>query len=91
MLVTAFALPDIKRSSPISVTADTPVLYVFKPVTKSSLTDGFGYPVYCVVVPYKILTHVRHLDEPGIARVVDKRCTASPAMRIAVFKFGCRE
>ena len=48
--MTAFTLPDIQWSSPVTVTADTPVLNVFQPVTKTAFADGFRNPVDGVVV-----------------------------------------
>ena len=84
--MTAGAFPDIKRSTPISVSGKTPVLNVFKPVAEASLTDGFGNPVYCIVICDKSVLDLCHLDEPGVTGVVDERCVTSPAMRIIMLK-----
>ena len=78
----AGAFPDVKRSTPIAVTAYAPVLNVFKPVSEASLTDAFGDPVYCVIISDKVVSYGGHLDEPGIARIVDKRSVTTPAVRI---------
>ena len=86
--MTAGALPDVKRCSPISVTGEAPILNVLKPVAKSSLTDILGNPVYSIVVLNKVFTNLGHLDKPSVASVVDKRSITSPAMRIIVLKLG---
>ena len=49
-LMTAAAFPDVKRSAPVTVTGDCPVLYIGKPVAETSLADGFGNPIDGVVV-----------------------------------------
>ena len=64
MSVTAFTLPDVERSTPVTVTADTPVLNVFEPVAEASLADAFGDPVDSIVVSDKVVPYRRHLDEP---------------------------
>ena len=91
MAVTAGAFPDVKGSSPISVSRKTPVLNVLEPVTKAALTDRLGNPVDCVVVSDNILTHLGHLDEPGVACVVNKGSVTSPAMGVLVLKLGSGE
>ena len=58
------AFPDVERSTPVTVTRDSPVLYILEPVAESSLADGFGYPVYGVVVLYEIFADCGHLDVP---------------------------
>ena len=57
-----------------------------EPIAETSLSDAFGYPIYCVVVADKVVAHVGHLYKPRFARVVDKRSIAAPAERIIVFK-----
>ena len=91
MSVTAFTFPDIKRSTPITVTAYTPILYVFKPSTETSFTDCFRNPINCIVIFNKVVLNVCHLDKPSITCIVDKRCITSPTERIAVFKLRCIE
>ena len=91
MLVTALTLPDVKRSTPISVTGETPVLNVGKPITETTLTDILGNPVYGVIILNKVVTHLGHLDEPSVASIVNKRSVTSPAMRIIVLELGCGE
>ena len=84
--VTAFTFPNIKRSTPITVTAYTPILYVFKPSTETSFTDCLRNPINCIVIFNKVVLNVCHLDKPSITCIVDKRCITSPTERIAVFK-----
>ena len=60
----ALALPDVERSSPVTVSRDCPVLYVFKPVTETSFSDGLRYPVYGVVVFDKVIFYRCLLDVP---------------------------
>ena len=64
MLASAFAFLDIQWSSPVTVTADTPVLDIFKPVTKTSFTDAFRNPVDSIVICDQVIFNFCHLDEP---------------------------
>ena len=89
--VTAGAFPDVQRRTPVTVTADTPILYVLQPVAETALTDGFGDPVDGVVVADQILTDSGHLDEPGFSCVVDQGGVTAPAEGILVLELGCVE
>ena len=53
--MTTAALPDIQRSSPVTVTADTPVLNILKPVTETAFSDALRNPVDGIVVADQIL------------------------------------
>ena len=86
MLMTALTLPDIQRSSPVTVPADAPVLHVLKPVAEASLADALRDPVDGIVVGDQILLHIRHLDKPRLACIVDQRSITSPTVRIAMLK-----
>ena len=48
--MSTFTGPDIERCTPISVTADSPVLNVLEPVAESSLSYAFGNPIYSVII-----------------------------------------
>ena len=87
VLMTAFANPDGKRSSPIPLARDTPVDYVIQEVSHSSFLDIIGNPIDGIVVPHQVVVELCHLDEPARPCVIDERGVASPAMRIAVLKF----
>ena len=82
----ALTLPDIQRSTPVTITADSPVLNVFQPVAKTSFSDTFRNPVDGIVITDQVIFYRCHLDEPGFSRIVDQRCIASPAMRIIMLK-----
>ena len=82
----AFAFPYVKWRSPVTVTADSPVLNVFQPVAETAFTDAFRDPVDSIVIPDQIILYSSHLDEPGFSCIVDKWCITSPAVRIAVLK-----
>ena len=86
--VTAGAFPDVQRRAPITVTADTPILYVLQPVAEAALADGFGDPVDGVVVADQILTNRGHLDEPGFSCVVDQGSVTAPAEGILMLELG---
>ena len=73
MLMAALTLPDVQRSSPVTVPADTPVLYVLQPVAEAALADALRDPVDGVVVADQVVLHSSHLDEPGLTRIVDQR------------------
>ena len=85
--MSALAFPNIQRRAPITVAADTPILHVFQPVSKATLADALRHPVDGIVVADEILLYLRHFDEPGIAGIVDERCAAAPAVRIAMLKY----
>ena len=87
--MSALALPDIERSSPITVTADSPVLNIFQPVAETAFTDAWRDPVDRIVIADQILLHCSHLDVPALTCIVDQRSIASPAERIAVLKCRC--
>ena len=64
MLVSALTFPDIQWSSPVTDTADTPLLNNLNPDAETSLTDTFRDPVDCVVVSDQVIFYFCHLDEP---------------------------
>ena len=82
--VTALALPDRDRCSPVSRSRNSPVLNVLKPVSESLLAYIRRVPVYCVVVCDQLVSELCHLDVPRLVCVVNERCSASPAVRISV-------
>ena len=84
--MTAFTGPNIKWSTPISVTRNTPVLNVFKPVSETTLTNAFGNPINSIVVTDKVILNVGHLDKPRFTSVVDKWSVTTPAVGVVVFK-----
>ena len=86
MHVSALALPDIQRCTPVAVTADAPVLNILDPVSETAFSDTLRNPVDRVIVRDQVVPYRCHLDEPGFTRIVNKRRVASPAVRIAVFK-----
>ena len=87
----AFALPDVQRGAPVTVTADAPVLDIFQPVAETALADGLGNPVDGVVIADQVLFYVGHADEPAVAGVIDEGGIAAPAVGIAVGELGRRE
>ena len=52
------------------------------------LADGLGDPVDGVVVADQVVLDGGHLDEPGVAGVVDEGGVAAPAEGVAVLKLG---
>ena len=87
----ALALPDIKRSTPIAVAGNSPVLNIFKPIAETPFAYAFGYPVDGIVIADKIIAHIGHFYKPRFARIVDKRGIAAPAIGIIVLKSRCVE
>ena len=61
--MSTLALPDIQWCSPVTVTADSPVLNVLDPVTETSFTDAFRNPVDCIVVGDQVIFYFCYLDE----------------------------
>ena len=90
--MSAFTLPDIQRSSPVTVTRDCPVLDVLQPVTKTSLTDGFRNPVNGIIVADEVISYRGLTDIPGLTCIVDERCVTSPAVRILMLELrSCKQ
>ena len=85
--MSAFTLPYGKRRTPVAVSGNSPVLDILQPIAETSFSDGFRDPVDQAVVADQIVLYRRHLDKPGLSRVVDQRGSASPAVGIAVFKY----
>ena len=85
--MSAFTLPDVQWCSPVTVTADTPVLNVFKPVAETSFTDALRDPVDCIVISDQVILNCCHLDEPGFSCIVDQWCITSPAVWIIMLEF----
>ena len=86
MLMSTLTLPDIQRSSPVTVTADTPVLNIFQPVAETALTDTFRDPVDSIIIRDQIVLNIRHLNEPRFASVIDQRSITSPAVWITMLE-----
>ena len=86
MHMSALTFPDIERCSPVTVTADSPILHVFQPVAETAFSDTFRNPVDRIVIGDQIVFHFCHLDKPGFARIIDQRCVTSPAVRITMFE-----
>src|SRR5699024_8341349 len=92
MLMSTFTFPDIQRSSPVTVPADTPVLNVFQPVAETAFTDAFRNPVDRIIISDQVILYFCHADKPGFSCVVDQRSVTSPAVWVAVLKFrSCEE
>ena len=84
----AVTLPDVERSSPITVTGDCPVLNVLQPVAKTALTDGLRDPVDGIVVTDQVILYRSLFNVPGLARIIDQRRVTSPAERIIMLELG---
>ena len=89
MLMTAAALPDIERRSPVTIAADPPILHVFQPVTETAFANGRRDPVHRIVIGDEFIPHRRHTDKPRLPGIVNKGCIAAPAMGIAMLKYRC--
>ena len=86
MHMTALTLPDIQRSSPVTVSGNTPVLNIFQPVAETSFSDTLRNPVNGVVVADQVILHCSHLDKPGFTCIVNQWCITSPAVWIIMLK-----
>ena len=64
MHASTLTLPDIQWSSPVTVTADSPVLNVLDPVAETSFTDALRNPVDRIIICDQVITDCCHLDEP---------------------------
>ena len=83
----AAALPDVQWCSPVTVTADSPVLDILKPVTETSLTNAFRNPVDGVIIADQILFNSCHLNKPGFSCIIDQWCITAPAVWVIMLKF----
>ena len=88
MLVSALALPDIKRGAPVTVSGNPPVLDILQPVPEAALADGIRNPVNGIVVADQVILHSSHFDEPGLPCIVNERGSAAPAVGITVLEAG---
>ena len=88
VLVAALTLPNIKGSTPVTVSGNPPVLDILQPVAETALSNGIRHPVDGIIVADQVLFHRCHLDEPGLSGVVQKGRAAAPTVGIAVFKGG---
>ena len=84
--VPAGTFPYIKRSSPISVTGNTPVLNIFDPLSESSGTNCFRNPIHFIIILYKLVSDRRHFDKPSVSGIIDKRSVTTPAIGIRMFE-----
>ena len=92
LLAAVIADPYRKRCSPVTVAGERPVLNILQPVAETSLTDALRDPVDLLVVRDKVILDGCHADEPGLARIVNERCSASPAVRIIMLELrSCSE
>ena len=71
--------PDGQRGAPIALARDAPVNDVLQEVAHAAFLDILRHPVDGTVVGDQLIAHGGHLDEPGFARVVQKRRVAAPA------------
>ena len=76
--------PHGQRSTPIALTADSPVDHVLKEIAHASLAYGLGYPVDLLIVLNHTLPNGGRLDEPALPCIIDKRSITAPAEGIAV-------
>ena len=84
--MSALALPDIERGSPVTFAADAPVLDILDPVAETSLADTLRDPVMVLLLAIRSSLTAVIFNEPGFTRIVDERRVASPAVRVAVLK-----
>ena len=89
MQISALALPNIQRSTPVTITGNPPVLNVLQPVAETAFSDGSGNPVNCLIIANQILPYSSHLDEPGFSCIINQRRVASPAEGIIMLKLRC--
>ena len=87
MLASALTFPDIQRSSPVTVSGNTPVLHILQPVAETTFTDAFRDPVDGIVVTDQIIFYRCHLDKPGFSCIIDQWCITTPAVWIFMLEF----
>ena len=83
--------PDVERRAPVTVSRKRPVLNVLEPVPEPAAADRLRHPVDELVVLDESVANLRHLDVPGLSRIVQERRLAAPAMRIFVLHLRRRE
>ena len=87
LMSAALAFPYIQRRSPIAVSGNRPVLYIFQPVSKPALANRFRNPIDRIIIRYQFVFYRCLTNVPRFARIVYKWLVATPAMRIFMFKF----
>ena len=78
------AHPYGQGSTPITLTADTPVNDILKEITHAALADRSRYPIYLFIILDHLIAHGGGLYIPALPCVIDERSIAPPAEGIAV-------
>ena len=86
-LTVIFRAPDRQRCTPITRTAQVPVVQILQPFAKSSCTSAFRFPVNALVQLHHALLASGRTDKPAIQRIIQYRLICTPAMRIVVHMF----
>lgn len=84
-LFTIFWNPQWDRITPIPVSGEAPILWIFKPVSESFLLDGLWNPSSFHVVLEKIIFKFGNFNEPCRDSFVNERSVTSPTEGIVVF------
>ena len=88
--MSALTFPDIQRSTPVTVPADSPQSCTFSSQSpKRPFPMLSGIQLIVLLLRIRSSLHRSHLDEPGLSCVIDQRSVTSPAVRIAVLKLRC--
>ena len=85
--LTVFRPPDRQRRTPITATAQVPVIQVLQPFTETSGPGGCRLPVDGTVQFYHPFLGSRTADEPTVERIIQNRLVRPPTMRIVVHVF----
>ena len=84
LLLAILCSPDRQRRTPVTATAQVPVLQVLQPFAEATRTGALRLPVDRSVQLHHALTASRRADKPAIQRIVKHRLVGTPAVRIVM-------
>ncbi|MNI52075.1 hypothetical protein D3C73_1068320 [compost metagenome] len=64
--------PYVKRSSPVTITANIPVNKLLQELTKSPFANMAWIPIHCIIVSNQLILNCSCLYEPALHRIVEK-------------------
>ena len=77
--------PDWQRSTPVTATAQVPIVKVFKPLAKTSCTCRLRFPCNGLVELAHALLHLRCTHKPAVERIVKHGLVGTPTVWIVVY------
>ena len=83
-LFAVLGAPNRQRCTPITTTAQVPIVQVLQPFAETACSGALGLPIDGLVERNHLLARFGRLDEPAVQRIVQHGFVGSPTMRIRV-------